>query len=77
MLLSYSLSPGALATTKDMAFWLAPGKAYGWPCSPETSISTVQNRTLLSGHLLSKTVTIGYQGIGRPHYEISLSSRIV
>ncbi len=72
MLLSYSLSPGVLQTTNNMAFWLAPGQAYGRPCSPETSISTAQNTTVLSGHLLSKTVTIGYQGIPNVlNYQIS------
>jgi hypothetical protein len=72
VLLSYSISPGVLQTTNNMAFWLAPGQPYGRPCSSGTSISTAQNTTVLSGHLLSKTVTIGYQGIPNVlNYQIS------
>ena len=55
-------SGGVLHTSTNMAFWLLPGQAYGKNCG-STSYTSAQNTTVLSGHVLSKTVSIGYQGI--------------
>ena len=63
-LLHLVTGPGQLQTTTQMAFWLAPD---------ETSEgSPAKNTTLLSNHLLTKRVQIGYRQL--PHviqYEVT------
>lgn len=46
-----------------MAFWLLPGQPYGKPCSSGVPFTTAQNTTVVSGHTLNKTVSVGYLGI--------------
>lgn len=53
-LLSLEAEGNRLKTTSRMAFWLAPGE-YSGP-------NLAKNRTMLSNHLLSKAVTIGFKG---------------
>ncbi len=56
-LLHLRVEPGALQSTIQMAFWLRPdGKSLGNPA---------RNRTVLSDHLLTKRVRIGYRDL--PH----------
>ncbi len=45
----------SLQTTNRMAFWLAPGD--------KSSGNPAKNKTLLSNHLLTKRVTIGYRDL--------------
>lgn len=56
-LLHQVVAEGALQTTTQMAFWLAPGETSGG--------HPARNVTLLSNHLLTKRVTIGWQD--QPH----------
>ena len=56
-LLRMHVEPSALETTTQMAFWLAPGEKAG----PSLAKST----TVLSNHLLTKRVRIGYKNL--PH----------
>lgn len=56
----------SLQTTTQMAFWLAPGQT--------SSGEFAKNKTLLSDHLLTKRVTIGYRNL--PHviqYQVTFS----
>lgn len=56
-LLHLRVLPGALQTTAQMAFWLAPGElSAGQPA---------RNTTALSDHLLTKRVQLGYRDL--PH----------
>lgn len=59
VVLSSSVSGSTLSTMTNMAFWLAPGTAYGRPCTSQVSVSSAQNTTILSGHKLEKQVTVG------------------
>jgi len=61
--INYSTSGYDLQTVTNMAFWLLPGQQYGRLCSDTTHFTTAQNKTIVSGHTLNKTVSIGYQGI--------------
>lgn len=54
-LLHWRIEPNALQTTTQMAFWLAPGEKSG--------ANFAKNTTLLSDHLLTKRVRIGYQDL--------------
>lgn len=57
VLLEYRAESSSLRTKSRMAFWLAPGEKSGaYPA---------RNKTVVSQHLLAKTVTIGWGG--RPH----------
>ncbi len=65
-LLHLTTTENALQTTTQMAFWLAPGeKSSGHPA---------KNKQVLSNHLLTKRVQIGYQNL--PHviqYNVTFS----
>lgn len=53
-----------LDTVTDMAFWRLPGEVPPeGHCGHHPEVTTVQNRDIRGGHLLHKTVTIGYQGL--------------
>lgn len=54
VLLSISNSGNILSTQTRAAYWLAPGQNYGRPCSPSTSISTAQNKTVLSNYRIGR-----------------------
>lgn len=56
-LLHLVTGPGALQTTTQMAFWLAPGERSGE--------HPAKNTMILSNHLLTKRVQIGYRDL--PH----------
>ena len=56
-LLFLRAEPHALQTVTQMAFWLAPGEKSG--------PNLAKNTTVLSDHLLTKRVTIGYKNL--PH----------
>lgn len=65
-LLHRRLGPDTLQTTTQMAFWLVPGEKSG----PNPAKNTV----VLSDHLLTKRVRIGYQNL--PHvitYDVTFS----
>lgn len=62
VLINYSTSGYVMQTATKMAFWLQPGQPYGQPCGT-TQFTTAQNSTIVSDHVLSKTVSIGYQEI--------------
>ncbi|MEO8495527.1 MAG: hypothetical protein ABI614_10690 [Planctomycetota bacterium] len=65
-LLQLVATENALQTTSRMAFWLAPGETSGG--------QPAKNTTLLSKHLLTKRVTIGYRDL--PHviqYDVTFS----
>lgn len=64
-LLGVRASGNMLRTRVAMAFWLAPGTDYQAMCSPASKASSAQNSTLVSNHILEKTVTIGQPG--NPH----------
>ncbi|GAB3028690.1 hypothetical protein GCM10027285_08790 [Oleiagrimonas citrea] len=57
ILISAYASGNTLQTTNNMAFWIYPGSNYVNSCGQMWYVSP------LSGHIFSKTVTIGYQGI--------------
>lgn len=60
------VEPHALQTTTQMAFWLAPGEKSG--------PNLAKNTTVLSDHLLTKRVRIGYKNL--PHvisYDVTYS----
>ncbi len=58
-LLHLRVQPNMLQTVNQMAFWLAPGQKSGaWPYP-------AKNQTILSDHLLTKRVRIGYKNL--PH----------
>jgi hypothetical protein len=61
-LISISNVNGVLTTNTNMAFWLLPHQNYGAPCG-STAATVAQNSTILSGHLLQKTISIGYGSI--------------
>jgi hypothetical protein len=54
VLISASNSGNVLTTETRAAFWLAPGKNYGRQCSPWTTATAAQNRTVLSDYLISR-----------------------
>ena len=54
-LLHWRIEPNALQTTTQMAFWLAPGEKSG--------ANVAKNATVLSDHLLTKRVHIGYRDL--------------
>jgi len=56
-LLHWCVKPNALQTLTQMAFWLAPGEKSG--------PNLAKNTTVLSDHLLTKRVRIGYKNL--PH----------
>ena len=56
-LLRMHAGPSGIETTTQMAFWLAPGEKSG--------PNLAKNATILSKHLLTKVVRIGYGGL--PH----------
>ncbi len=56
-LLRMHVEPSELETSTQMAFWLAPGEKSG--------PNLAKNTTVLSNHLLTKRVCIGYQSL--PH----------
>jgi hypothetical protein len=63
-LLQWRLGPRSLQTHTQMAFWLAPGGKSG--------PNLAKNTTVLSNHLLTKKVSIGYKNL--PHviaYEVT------
>jgi hypothetical protein len=65
-LLHWRIEPNALQTTTQMAFWLAPGEKSG--------ANPAKNTTILSDHLLTKRVRIGYRDL--PHviaYDVDFS----
>lgn len=56
-LLHCRVEPNALQTTTQLAFWLAPGE--------KSAGNLAKNTTILSDHLLTKRVSIGYKNL--PH----------
>jgi hypothetical protein len=56
-LLHLRTGPGNLETVNQMAFWLAPGE--------KSEENLAKNETILSNHLLTKRVRIGYKNL--PH----------
>jgi hypothetical protein len=56
-LLHWRIGPNSLQTTAQMAFWLAPGEKSG--------PNLAKNTAVLSDHLLTKRVRIGYKNL--PH----------
>jgi hypothetical protein len=56
-LLHLRTGPGELETVNQMAFWLAPGE--------KSAQNAAKNETILSNHLLTKRVRIGYKDL--PH----------
>ena len=56
-LLRMHVEPNVLATTTQMAFWLAPGEKSG--------PNLAKNTTIVSNHLLTKSIRIGYKDL--PH----------
>lgn len=56
-LLQMCIAPAALQTVNQMAFWLAPGEKSG--------PNLAKNKTILSDHLVTKRVSIGYKNL--PH----------
>ena len=65
-LLHGRVEPNAIQTTTQMAFWLAPGEKSG--------PNLAKNSTVLSDHLLTKRVRIGYKNL--PHvisYDVTYS----
>lgn len=54
-LLHMVVAPHSLQTTTQMAFWLRPGET--------SSGRPAKNRTILSNHLVTKRVTIGYKNL--------------
>jgi hypothetical protein len=63
-LLSLSASGNRLESRTQMAFWLPPGETRA-PRPGYCPNGRAENTTALSGHVLSKEVTIGYKGIDR------------
>ncbi|HEY4264218.1 MAG TPA: hypothetical protein VGM72_02795 [Micropepsaceae bacterium] len=59
-LLSLSAVGNVLRTRTQMAFWIKPGGESGHSCG---SAARAVNTTVLSSDILSKTVTIGFQGM--------------
>jgi hypothetical protein len=65
-LLHWRIEPNALQTTTQMAFWLAPGEKSG--------ANPAKNTTVLSDHLLTKRVRIGYRDLPQViAYDVSFS----
>ena len=65
-LLHRRIEPNSLQTVTQMAFWLAPGEKSG--------PNLAKNTTILSDHLLTKRVRIGYKNL--PHviaYDVTFS----
>jgi hypothetical protein len=68
-LLHMTAAKNVLQTTTQMAFWLAPGE--------KSSGNLAKNKRILSDHLLTKRVRIGYQDL--PHviqYDVTFSMPI-
>jgi hypothetical protein len=65
-LLRLRVDGSELRTTTQMAFWLAPGEeSFGHPA---------RNRTILSDHLVSKRIRIGYDGLAHAiEYEVTFA----
>ncbi len=65
-LLHMSATKSALQTTTQMAFWLAPGeKSFG---------NLAKNKQVLSNHLLTKRVHIGYEDLANVvQYDVTFS----
>lgn len=63
VLQSINASGNTLTTKTLMAFWLAAGQRYESTCGSSSKTAAV-NTTNVSNHVLTKKVTIGYQGIG-------------
>ena len=63
------LADNSLSTTARVAYWLAPGQSGGCGGGAVTAV----NDTVLSNHILEKTIEIGYQGIDNV---IAFSARI-
>ncbi|MDN5942587.1 MAG: hypothetical protein L0H94_11945 [Nitrospira sp.] len=61
--LSVSSTANSLHTRAKMAFWLLPGEDYEKTCGSRTGITTAQNTTVTSEHILEKNVTIGFNGM--------------
>jgi len=62
VLQSISTFNNVLQTQTAMAFWLSPGENYGKNCGGSTA-TTAQNTSVVSNHILNKSVTIGLNGI--------------
>ncbi len=61
---SYFAKGNAMRTITNMAFWMPANLRYDQPyCGTRTNVHSAVNQTDLSGHLLEKNVTIGFQGI--------------
>jgi hypothetical protein len=52
-----------IKSSAQMAFWTRVNQAYPQGCGTDTSIKVAQNTTNLSNHILTKQVTIGFDGI--------------
>ena len=62
ILQAISTANNVLQTRTQMAFWLSPGQNYGKACG-SSSATTAQNTTVVSNHILTKSLTIGLNGI--------------
>lgn len=62
VVLSLSNANNVLTGKTQMAFWLPPGYNYGRQCG-SSSATTSQNKTSLSNHTLTQTVSVGYAGV--------------
>lgn len=61
--LSISVSGNQLNMATQMAFWTPAGYPYPVGCGGNPAYTVAQNTSNLSGHILTKSVTIGYKGI--------------
>ena len=59
---SISNSGGVLQAQTNMAYWLAPGQNYGRNCGGTTA-TVAQNTTVVSNTILTKSISLGYDGI--------------
>jgi hypothetical protein len=60
---SIKAQQAAVDTTVTMGFRLAPGQASPDGCGTHKDVRVAQNRTALSGHLVSKRVSIGHGAV--------------
>lgn len=70
VLQNIAIQNNALTSTVQMAFWSAPKTRYKKPnargkdyCGARPDLSHTQNQTVLSNHILHKTVSIGVAGL--------------
>ena len=62
-LLYYTASGNQIRSSTQMAFWTRTGQSYPAGCGTDTAIKVAQNTSNLSGHTLTKQITVGFSGI--------------